>query len=146
MRLQSRRIHRRRILVHYRRQNRHQKNTKRVILCSGKIYYDLKAYRETHKIKDAAIIRVEQLYPLNNELLQKIIGKFPDDAEIVWCQEEPQNMGAWTFIMPRLVEHLGRNPRYAGRRAAASPAVGSLAKHKIRQAKLVARAFGDIID
>lgn len=120
-----------------------KKNTKRLILCSGKIYYDLKAYRETHKIKDTALIRVEQLYPFNNELLQKIVGKFPDDAEIVWCQEEPKNMGAWTFIMPRLVEILARNPRYAGRRASASPAVGSLAKHKIRQAKLVADAFGD---
>ena len=120
-----------------------KKNTKRLILCSGKIYYDLKAYRETHKIKDTALIRVEQLYPFNNELLQKIVGKFPDDAEIVWCQEEPKNMGAWTFIMPRLVEILARSPRYAGRRASASPAVGSLAKHKIRQAKLVAEAFGD---
>lgn len=119
-----------------------KKNTQRIILCSGKVYYDLKAYRETNKIKDTAILRVEQLYPLHRELLHKLISKFPEDAEIVWCQEEPKNMGAWTFIMPRLTELLGRSPRYAGRHASASPAVGCLAKHKIRQARLVADAFG----
>lgn len=120
-----------------------KKNTKRLILCSGKIYYELKAYREAEKIKDAALIRVEQLYPLNTQLIKKIVDKYPAGAELIWCQEEPKNMGAWSFIMPRLSELLKRVPQYAGRRASASPAVGSLAKHKRRQAKLVAEAFGN---
>jgi 2-oxoglutarate dehydrogenase E1 component len=121
-----------------------KKNAKRVILCSGKIYYELKAYRDANKIKDAALVRIEQFYPLNKALLQKVVGKYPKTAELVWCQEEPMNMGAWSFMMPRLHEALGRMPNYAGRRASASPAVGSLAMHKHRQAKLIARAFGEI--
>jgi 2-oxoglutarate dehydrogenase E1 component len=121
-----------------------KKNAKRVILCSGKIYYELKEYRDTNKIKDSALVRVEQFYPLNKELLKKVVGKYPKQAEIVWCQEEPMNMGAWTFMLPRLKRALERIPRYAGRRTSASPAVGSLAMHKLRQAKLIARAFGEI--
>jgi 2-oxoglutarate dehydrogenase E1 component len=119
-----------------------KKNVKRLILCSGKVYYDLKAYRSEAKIKDAAIIRVEQFYPFNTDLLKKIISKYPTDAELVWCQEEPKNMGGWTFMAPRLMETLERTPRYAGRRSSASPAVGCLAKHKHGQAKLVKKAFG----
>ena len=119
-----------------------KKNAKRVVLCSGKIYYDLIAYRDENKVKDTAIIRIEQFYPLNTELLEKIIGKYPSGSEVVWCQEEPKNMGGWSFMMPRLLETLEQMPRYAGRRPAASPAVGSLARHKYEQAKLVAEAFG----
>ncbi len=121
-----------------------KKNAKRIVLCSGKIYYELKTYREENKIRDTALIRIEQLYPLHKELLQKIAGKYPKDAEVVWCQEEPMSMGAWSFMMPRIINALNRTPRYAGRRPSASPAVGSLATHKSRQAKLIARAFGDI--
>ncbi len=119
-----------------------KKKIKRIILCSGKVYYDLNAYRREHKLKDSALIRVEQFYPLNADLLKKIIHSYPEDAELVWCQEEPQNMGGYTFMMPRLLELLEMMPRYAGRRAAASPAVGSLAKHKREQQKLIADAFG----
>jgi 2-oxoglutarate dehydrogenase E1 component len=119
-----------------------KKNAKRLILCSGKVYYDLKAYRTEAKIKDAAIIRVEQFYPFNTNLLKRIISKYPTNAELVWCQEEPKNMGGWTFMAPRLMETLERTPRYAGRRSSASPAVGCLAKHKHGQAKLVKKAFG----
>ena len=121
-----------------------KKNVKRVILCSGKVYYDLKAYREENKIKDSALIRVEQLYPLNTELVRKLVSKYPDDAEIVWCQEEPKNMGAWSFIMPLLLETLGKMPRFAGRKPSASPAVGSLAKHKRGQLRLIEDAFGTL--
>ena len=121
-----------------------KKNAKRLVFCSGKIYYELKAYREENKIKDTALVRIEQFYPLNTELLKKVVGKYPQNAEVVWCQEEPMNMGGWSFIMPRLIDTLGRTPRYAGRRPSASPAVGSLAMHKRRQAKLIARAFGDV--
>ena len=119
-----------------------KKKAKRIVLCSGKVYYDLSAYRDANKIKDTAIVRVEQFYPLNSELLKTIAGKYPADTEVVWCQEEPKNMGGWTFMMPRLLEALEKMPRYAGRRNAASPAVGSLARHKYEQAKLVAEAFG----
>ncbi|MEM1222463.1 MAG: 2-oxoglutarate dehydrogenase E1 component [Verrucomicrobiota bacterium] len=119
-----------------------KKNAKRLILCSGKVYYDLKAYREENKIKDSALIRIEQFYPLNFELLLRIIKKYPEAAEIVWCQEEPKNMGGWNFMMPRLFEVLEKMPRYAGRKSSASPAVGSLAKHKREQLALIKDAFG----
>jgi len=118
-----------------------KKSVKRVVLCSGKVYYDLKAYREENSIKDTALIRVEQFYPLNHELLKKIVGKYPKNAELVWCQEEPKNMGAWSFLMPRLLEIFETMPKYVGRDEAASPAVGSLALHKREQAKLLKEAF-----
>jgi 2-oxoglutarate dehydrogenase E1 component len=121
-----------------------KKNVRKVILCSGKVYYDLKAYREENKIKDRALLRVEQLYPLNTERLKKLVGKYPDDAELVWCQEEPKNMGAWNFIMPLLLESFEKMPRYAGRKTSASPAVGSLAKHKRGQLRLIEDAFGTL--
>lgn len=120
-----------------------KKKVKRIVLCSGKVYYDLKAYRTEHKRDETALIRIEQFYPLHSDLMQRIFAKYPKDVELVWCQEEPQNMGGWTFMMPRLFEVLGKMPRYAGRRAAASPAVGSLAKHKREQQKLVEDAFGN---
>ena len=119
-----------------------KKTAKRVVLCSGKVYYDLQAYRQNSKLKDSAIVRIEQFYPLNADLLQRILANYPNAKEVVWCQEEPKNMGGWTFIAPRLMEALGQMPRYAGRAAAASPAVGSLAKHKHEQAQLVKQAFG----
>ena len=118
-----------------------KKSAKRIIFCSGKVYYDLTDYRETKKIKDTAIVRIEQFYPLNDTLLKKIWSKYPKANEIVWCQEEPKNMGAWTFIAPRFVETIEQIPRYAGRDEAASPAVGSLAIHKHEQTKLVEAAF-----
>src|SRR5438132_10132788 len=114
---------------------------KRAILCSGKVYYDLINYRAEKKIDNAAIIRVEQLYPLHEKKLKSMMKAFPEKAEIVWCQEEPENMGAWTFIERRLREMFGREIGYAGRDASASPAVGSLARHKREQACLVRDAF-----
>jgi 2-oxoglutarate dehydrogenase E1 component len=112
-----------------------------VILCSGKVYYDLLNHRSDKKIDNAAIIRVEQLYPLHETKLKSMMKAFPKDAKLVWCQEEPQNMGGWTFIEPRLRKLFGREIAYAGRNASASPAVGSLALHKREQARLVASAF-----
>ena len=90
-----------------------------------------------NKIKDTAIVRLEQFYPLNAELLKRITTNYPKAKDIVWCQEEPKNMGGWTFIAPRMMETIECMPRYAGRAEAASPAVGSLALHKREQAKLV---------
>jgi 2-oxoglutarate dehydrogenase E1 component len=114
---------------------------KRVILCSGKVYYDLINYRAEKKIDNAAIIRVEQLYPLHETKLKSMMKAFPKTIGIVWCQEEPENMGAWSFMEPRLRKLFEREIAYAGRDASASPAVGSLARHKSEQACLVADAF-----
>jgi 2-oxoglutarate dehydrogenase E1 component len=114
---------------------------KRIILCSGKVYYDLVDYRTKRKIDNAAIIRIEQLYPLAEKKLREMIKPFPKGAKIIWCQEEPQNMGAWSFIEPRLRTMFCREIGYAGRNASASPAVGALARHKREQAALVADAF-----
>jgi 2-oxoglutarate dehydrogenase E1 component len=114
---------------------------KRIILCSGKVYYDLLNYRTQREIDDAAIIRIEQLYPLAEKKLREMLKPFSKNAKLVWCQEEPENMGAWTFIEPRLRAIFCTEIAYAGREASASPAVGALARHKREQARLVADAF-----
>src|SRR5690348_9723926 len=116
-------------------------NVKRVIFCSGKVYYDLLNYRTEREIDDATIIRIEQLYPLAEKKLREMLKPFPKNAKFVWCQEEPENMGAWTFIEPRLRTLFCTEIAYAGREASASPAVGALARHKREQARLVADAF-----
>ncbi|MEO6872909.1 MAG: 2-oxoglutarate dehydrogenase E1 component [Chthoniobacterales bacterium] len=113
----------------------------RVILCSGKIYYDLANHRTEQKIANAAIVRLEQLYPLAEDKLLEILAPFTQVKQIVWCQEESQNMGAWTYIEPRLRKLLGREIAYAGRNASASPAVGALALHKREQACVIGEAF-----
>ncbi len=114
---------------------------KRVILCSGKVYYDLLAHRDANKIDNVAIIRIEQLYPLAKKKLRAMLKPIPKEARLVWCQEESQNMGAWSFIEPRLREIFKKEIAYAGRNASASPAVGALTVHKREQACLVADAF-----
>ncbi len=116
-------------------------NVKRIIFCSGKVYYDLLNYRTQRKINDAVIIRIEQLYPLAEKKLREMLKPFPKNAKFVWCQEESENMGAWTFIEPRLRTLFCTEIAYAGREASASPAVGALARHKREQARLVADAF-----
>jgi 2-oxoglutarate dehydrogenase E1 component len=114
---------------------------KRVILCSGKVYYHLLDYRTRRQIDDVAIIRIEQLYPLAEEKLREMLKPYSKNAKLVWCQEEPRNMGAWSFIEPRLRALFCSEIAYAGRDASASPAVGALARHKREQAALVADAF-----
>ena len=122
---------------------------KRVVLCSGKVYYDLLEYRRENKIDDVAIVRIEQLYPWPKTGLTHVLGEYPN-AEVVWCQEEPANMGAWTFLLQRLeyilqeldegkAQH--RRPIYVGRQASASPAVGSLGVHNQEQTRLVSEAL-----
>jgi 2-oxoglutarate dehydrogenase E1 component len=113
----------------------------RVILCSGKVYYDLCDYRDREKVEHTAIVRVEQLYPLHHDRLAQIADAYGRDARLIWCQEEPQNMGAWSFIAPQLEEIFGRKAVYAGRDAAASPAVGLLALHRMQLATFLQRAF-----
>jgi len=107
---------------------------RRVVLCSGKVYYDLYEEREKRGITDVYLLRVEQLYPFPARALIHELTRFKD-AEIVWCQEEPKNMGAWTFIEPNLswvLDHIGakhRRPRYAGRPSSAATATGLMSKH-----------------
>jgi 2-oxoglutarate dehydrogenase E1 component len=113
----------------------------RVIACCGKVYYDLVAYREKHGYNETAIIRVEQLYPLNTEALKAAIEPYHKAKSFIWCQEESKNMGAWSFIGPRLATLFGRNFTYAGRDSSASTAVGSLARHKIELEEFLNSAF-----
>ncbi len=117
------------------------KKPKRIVLCSGKVYWDLYNHRKDNGIDDTVILRVEQLYPLNCDRLKELADKHSDASSIVWCQEEPQNMGAWTFIAPRLETIFGKKPAYAGRSSSASTAVGSLALHKYEQSELISQAF-----
>jgi len=117
------------------------KNVKRAVLCSGKVYYDLVAHRKEQEIENVAIIRVEQLYPFHGEMLQAILGQFPNLERVVWCQEEPKNMGAWTYVAPQIESTLGAWPIYAGRKPGSSPAAGSKAIHYREQKALLAKAF-----
>ena len=113
----------------------------RVVLCSGKVYYDLKAEQEKRGATDTTIMRVEQLYPLHTEKIKRIANSCPNLKRIVWCQEEPRNMGAWSYMALKLRELFGCNIHYAGRPESPSPAVGALAIHRLQQAELVTRAF-----
>ncbi len=114
----------------------------RLIFCSGKVYYDLLAYREEHKIKNVAIIRIEQLYPLHYEMVKTIVARYTNPKKKwVWCQEEPKNMGAWSHIAPRLEDLADHNLRCSARERSSSPAAGSKAIHYCEQEKLVADAF-----
>ena len=118
------------------------KRVTRLIFCSGKVYYDLINFRKENGIKNAAIIRVEQLYPLHVDMIERIAARYPR-AQIkwIWCQEEPENMGAWSFMHHRLEELTNHVLRYAGRERASSPAAGSKAIHTHEQNKLVEDAF-----
>jgi 2-oxoglutarate dehydrogenase E1 component len=119
---------------------------KRVVLCSGKVYYDLYETRAERGTTDVFFLRLEQLYPFPEKALMNELRRFPK-AEIVWCQEEPKNMGAWTYVQPRLEETLVRigaehtRSLYVGRPEAASPATGLLRRHNEEQARLVDEAL-----
>jgi len=119
---------------------------KRVVLCSGKVYYDLLQERRERKLDDVMIMRLEQLYPFPSKALQEELSQYPN-AEIIWCQEEPKNMGAWSFVEPFIEEvlietkHKSGRAKYVGRDAAASPATGLLKKHNEQQAKLIDEAL-----
>ena len=110
---------------------------KRVVMCSGKVYFDLLAERDARGIDDVYLMRVEQLYPIPTVPLTAELERFKR-AEFVWCQEEPRNQGAWSFIEPELETLLVKigakhsRPAYAGRVASASPATGLASRHKYR--------------
>ena len=121
---------------------------RRVVLCSGKIYYDLYEEREKRGIDDIYLLRIEQLYPFPAGAFRKETSRFAN-AEFVWCQEEPRNMGAWSFVEPHIEEHLkaagarAARPRYAGRAASASTAAGLASEHNAQLRLLLSEALGE---
>jgi 2-oxoglutarate dehydrogenase E1 component len=119
---------------------------KRMVVCSGKVYYDLAKKREERGADDVAILRIEQLYPFPHKAFATELKKYPNLGEIVWCQDEPQNQGAWFFIQHNIHENLneGQKLGYAGRPASASPAVGYAHLHAEQQKALVDAAFGKL--
>jgi 2-oxoglutarate dehydrogenase E1 component len=119
---------------------------KRVIACSGKVYYDLVKAREAKGSDDVAIVRVEQLYPFPHKAFAAELKKYPKATEIVWCQDEPQNQGAWFFIQHNIHENMseGQKLGYAGRAASASPAVGYSHLHQDQQKALIDAAFAKL--
>ena len=122
------------------------KDVERVVLCSGKVYYDLEAKRTEDELKNVKIVRVEQLYPFPQKTLASILAKTPK-AKVIWCQEEPRNMGSWHFVRDDIEQAMQKasmehdRPDYAGRAAAASPATGSLSRHNREQEQLVKEAL-----
>jgi 2-oxoglutarate dehydrogenase E1 component len=119
--------------------------TTRVVLCSGKLYYDLLGAREEAGARHAALVRVEQLYPLDVEGVRAALAGFRPEAELVWAQEEPSNMGAWDYVNANLVPRLGRRVELVARAPSASPAVGSATRHKLEQEQLVREALGEAV-
>ncbi len=120
------------------------KKIKRLILCSGKIYYDLLNARKQNQMELVAINRIEKLYPFPDRDVKKLFEDYKHVKEIIWCQEEPRNMGAWTFLLQRLKNLLNDKQQleYAGRQASASPATGQKKIHEVEQKKLVHEALG----
>jgi 2-oxoglutarate dehydrogenase E1 component len=119
---------------------------RQLVLCSGKVYYDLLAEREKREVRDVHFLRLEQLYPFPADALREQLERYRH-CHLVWCQEEPRNMGAWGFVA-EFIEETAREagvekpePRYAGRMTAASPATGSAKVHAREQKQLVADAL-----
>jgi multifunctional 2-oxoglutarate metabolism enzyme len=116
---------------------------RRLVLCSGKVFYDLHAGRKKSGDDHVAIIRLEQFYPFPEKRLREIFAEYPNATQLVWTQEEPKNMGGWTFVEPRLMNILTAcaRPFYVGRAASASPATGSYATHELEQRRIVEEAL-----
>ena len=116
---------------------------KRVLLCSGKIYHEMDARRELIGRSDTAIVRIEQLYPFHADMLQEIVGLYPDDVSIEFVQEETYNAGAWLFVCDMVQEKLAWDrPGYIGRARSSSPATGSKVQHKVEQERILTQAIG----
>ncbi|WP_366654281.1 2-oxoglutarate dehydrogenase E1 component [Fodinicurvata sp. EGI_FJ10296] len=126
--------------------DKQDKSVKRVVLCTGKVYYDLLQERDARKLNDITLVRLEQLYPFPEKALSEEVEKYPN-ADVVWCQEEPANMGAWYFADRRIeamlekIGHKAKRPKYAGRPEAASPATGVVRWHQREQAALIDQAL-----
>ena len=119
---------------------------KRIVACSGRVYYDLMAARTERKIDDVAIVRLEQIYPFPHKAFAAEVKRYPNARDIVWCQDEPQNQGAWFFVQHHIHENMieGQKLGYAGRPASASTAVGYYAKHAEQLKDLLSAAFGKL--
>jgi 2-oxoglutarate dehydrogenase E1 component len=116
---------------------------RRLLFCSGKVYYALAAAREKAKRNDVAIVRFEQLYPFPQRELSEVLNKYRQAEEVVWVQEEPKNRGAWSFMSPRLMEMLPDAVlHYVGREESASPAAGSLKMHQVEEQEILTAALG----
>jgi 2-oxoglutarate dehydrogenase E1 component len=122
------------------------KKVKRVIACSGKVYYDLVNTRREREDTNVAVIRVEQLYPFPHKALATELKKYPNATDVVWCQDEPANQGPWFYVQHHLLENMADGQRlgYAGRTPSASPAAGYYAKHIEQQKALLDSAFGKL--
>jgi len=115
---------------------------RRLVFCSGKVYYDLDAGRDDANDGKVAIIRLEQFYPFPATAIRETIASYPNAREFIWAQEEPQNMGGWTFVEDRLKNLIPAGElRYIGRAASASPATGSYAIHELEQRQIVESAL-----
>jgi 2-oxoglutarate dehydrogenase E1 component len=114
------------------------KNVKKMVFCMGKFYYDLLAEREQNGREDVALIRIEQLFPLHKEKIQNIIDRYPNVEEYIWAQEEPRNMGAWSYMLQRfeLVDLTVRSRNYY-----AVPAAGSTTRYKKRHQAVIDSVF-----
>ena len=119
---------------------------KRLVACSGKVYYDLVKKRAEKAVDDVAIVRIEQLYPFPHKAFAAELKNYPNVTELVWCQDEPKNQGAWFFVQHYILENMwdGQKLGYSGRAASASPAVGYSHLHQEQQKALVEGAFGKL--
>ena len=121
------------------------RKVKRVVFCTGKVYYDLLAARRERALEDVALVRIEQLYPFPHKAFEAEMKRYAHATQVVWCQDEPQNQGAWFYVQHHISEALreGQRLSYAGRAASASPAVGYYDKHYAQQKELIAAALGE---
>jgi 2-oxoglutarate dehydrogenase E1 component len=120
------------------------KGVDRVLLCSGKVYYDLAAAREEQKLKNVAIIRIEQLYPLRRDEILETLSVYPEGIRVIWVQEEARNMGAWHFMSRNIPPLILSSFQWSGisRPFSASPATGSSSRHKLEHQRLIEEALG----
>ena len=120
-----------------------RERVERVVLCSGKVFYDLNEARRKTENARVAIARLEQFYPFPEKALRDLMASYPNVKELIWAQEEPKNMGGWNFVEPRLEKLIERceRPRYVGRAASASPATGSYTIPQLEQSQLVEDAL-----
>ena len=116
---------------------------KTLLLCSGKIFYELQAAIEAGKRTDIGLMRIEQLYPLHQDILKEALNRYSNAKRVAWVQEEPKNMGPWPHLQYSVARALGRDPEYCGRRAAAAPAVGSHRRHRAEQQQIIDSALNN---
>ncbi|MDX1673052.1 MAG: multifunctional oxoglutarate decarboxylase/oxoglutarate dehydrogenase thiamine pyrophosphate-binding subunit/dihydrolipoyllysine-residue succinyltransferase subunit, partial [Balneolaceae bacterium] len=120
-----------------------REQAEKLILCSGKVYYDLLKHRLDNEIDNIALVRLEQFYPFPDKDIREILNDYNHVKDIVWCQEEPRNMGAWFFVSNRISNELqdGQQLSYVGRQASASPATGQKKIHEAEQKRLIEEAM-----